>query len=134
MRIGITEVFVDDQDKARAFYRDVLGMTVKTDADYGGGARWLTVVSPDDPDGTELLLAPTDDAAAALQERRRGRGEPAISFRTGDCRRTYDELRARGARFVSEPARREYGGVDAVLEDGCGNLLNLHEDQAADGR
>jgi catechol 2,3-dioxygenase-like lactoylglutathione lyase family enzyme len=127
MRIGLTEIAVDDQEKARDFYTRVLGLHVKVDADYGGGARWLTVVSPEDPDGTELLLGPLDDAAAALQAARRERGTPAISFTTEDCQRSYEELRARGAVFRSPPQRREYGGIDAVLEDGCGNLLNLHQ-------
>jgi len=74
MRIGVTEVFVDDQDKARRFYTEVLGFQLKTDAAYSGRARWLTVVSPEDPGGTELLLAPLYEAAAALQRARR---EPA---------------------------------------------------------
>jgi catechol 2,3-dioxygenase-like lactoylglutathione lyase family enzyme len=127
MRIGVTEIAVDDQEKAREFYTGVLGLRVKVDAPYGDGARWLTVVSPEDPDGTELLLGPLDDAAAALQARRRERGAPAISFTTDDCRRSYEELTARGAVFVTEPQERPYGGIDAVLEDGCGNLLNLHQ-------
>lgn len=130
MRIGLTEIAVDDQEKARAFYTGVLGLQVKVDAPYGGGASWLTVVSPEDPEGTELLLAPGDEATAALQAARREHGTPAISFTTGDCERSYRELQARGAVFVSAPHRREYGGTNAVLEDGCGNLVNLHEADA----
>jgi predicted enzyme related to lactoylglutathione lyase len=68
-----------------------------------------------------LLLAPMTDAAAALQA-------PAISFTTDDCRRTYQEMKAKGAVFVSEPKAMEYGGTDAVFQDGCGNLLDLHQD------
>jgi catechol 2,3-dioxygenase-like lactoylglutathione lyase family enzyme len=128
MRIGVTEVFVDDQDKARAFYTEVLGFEVKDDASYSDTARWLTVVSPEDPEGTELLLAPVNDAAAALQAARRESGTPAVSFATGDCQQSYRELAGRGAVFVSEPQQRGYGGTDAVFEDGCGNLLNLHQD------
>ena len=128
MRIGLAEIFVDDQDMARKLYIEVLGLQVKTDAPYGGTARWLTVVSPEDPQGTELLLAPMNDAAAALQAYRRAAGAPAISFRTDDCRRTYEELRAKGAVFLSEPKQMDYGGTDAVFEDGCGNLLNLHQE------
>ena len=128
MRIGVTEVFVDDQDKARAFYTGVLGLEVKDDASYSDTARWLTVVSPEDPEGTELLLAPVNDAAAALQAARRESGTPAVSFATGDCQQSYRELAGRGAVFVSEPQQRGYGGTDAVFEDGCGNLLNLHQD------
>jgi predicted enzyme related to lactoylglutathione lyase len=128
MRIGITEVFVDDQERARAFYTDVVGLELKTDADYGEGGRWITVVSPEEPDGTELLLAPMNDSAAALQAHRRSIGAPAISFRTADCERAHAELVSRGAKSVSEPTRRDYGGIDAVVEDGCGNLINLHQD------
>lgn len=127
MRIGLTEIAVDDQEKARDFYTRVLGLQVKVDAAYGDGARWITVVAPEDPDGPELLLAPLDDAAAALQAVRREQGKPMLSFATDDCRRTYEELRERGAVFRSAPQERPYGGVDAVFEDGCGNLLNLHE-------
>jgi Glyoxalase/Bleomycin resistance protein/Dioxygenase superfamily len=69
-----------------------------------------------------------NDAAAALQAYRRAAGAPAISFRTDDCRRRYEELRAKGAVFLSEPKQMDYGGTDAVFEDGCGNLLNLHQE------
>jgi len=128
MRIGVTEVFVDDQDKARSFYTEVLGFKLKTDAAYSENARWLTVVSPEDPDGTELLLAPLTEPGAALQQARREAGTPAVSFTSTDCRRDYEELKARGAIFLFEPRAMGYGGTDAVFEDGCGNLLNLHED------
>ena len=128
MRIGVTEVYVDNQENARRFYTEVLGFQVKTDAAYGEGARWLTVVAPEDPDGTELLLAPLSEPAAALQRSRRESGTPAVSFSSTDCLRDYEELRARGATFLFEPRAMAYGGTDAVFEDSCGNLLNLHED------
>ena len=128
MRIGIAEVFVDDQDKARTFYTDVLGLVVKIDASYGSTYRWLTVVSPEEPDGTQLLLAPIYVAAAMLQAARRRSGIPALSFTTENCQRTHQQLASRGAVFVSEPQPMGYGGIDAVFEDGCGNLLNLHQD------
>ena len=128
MRIGVAELHVDDQAKARAFYTQVLGLQVKTDAPYGDGTRWLTVVSPEDPDGTELLLSPLSNAANVLQTERREAGTPAVSFTTADCRRSHEELTARGTVFVSEPTPMPYGGTDAVFEDGCGNLLNLHQD------
>ena len=127
MRIGLTEIFVDDQERAWAFYTDVLGFQVKTDAAYGDG-RWLTVVAPDDPDGPELLLAPLTDAARALQQERRDAGEPALSLSTSDCDATHRELVRRGVRFLSEPHRRDHGGINAVFDDGCGNLLNLHQE------
>jgi catechol 2,3-dioxygenase-like lactoylglutathione lyase family enzyme len=128
MKIGLVDVFVDDQDRARDFYTEVLGLRLKGDAAYGADGRWLTVVSPEDPDGTELLLAPLNDAARALQATRREAGTPAVSLTTDDCRRSYAELRDRGVVFVSEPEAMGYGGIDAVFEDGCGNLLNLHQD------
>ena len=128
MRIGIIEVFVADQDEALRFYTEVLGFQVKTDAPYSDSGRWLTVASPEDPDGTQLLLAPLNEPAAALQQARRESGTPAVSFTSTDCRRDYEELKARGATFLFEPRAMDYGGTDAVFDDGCGNLLNLHED------
>jgi catechol 2,3-dioxygenase-like lactoylglutathione lyase family enzyme len=128
MRIGVIEVFVDDQERARTFYTDVLGFHVKVDASYSETSRWLTVVSPEAPGGPELLLAPMTAAAAALQATRRETGTPAVSFTTTDCFRTHHELIGKGAVFLSEPREMSYGGTDAVFEDGCGNLLNLHQD------
>jgi uncharacterized glyoxalase superfamily protein PhnB len=86
-----------------------------------------SVPSPDDPNGTELLLAPMNAAAAAPKAHRRAAGVPAISCATDDCRRTYQEMKANGAVFVSEPKQMEYGGTNAVFKDGCGNFLNLHQ-------
>jgi catechol 2,3-dioxygenase-like lactoylglutathione lyase family enzyme len=126
MRIGITELFVEDQGKARTFYTEELGLEVKSDAAYGDG-RWLTVVSPEDPEGPEIKLSPLTGAAAVLQRERREAGVPALSFTTEDCERRSAELKAKGVRFISEPSRRDYGGIDAVFDDGCGNLLNLHQ-------
>jgi catechol 2,3-dioxygenase-like lactoylglutathione lyase family enzyme len=97
VRIGVVEVFVNDQGKAHAFYTGVLGLQVKTDARYSVTARWLTVVSAEDPGGTQLLLAPLNDAAAALQSARREAGTPAISFTVEDCDQTYRELIERGS-------------------------------------
>ena len=128
MQIGITEIFVDDQQHARAFYTEVLGLQIKTDAPYSDSARWLTLVSPEDPDGTALLLSPMNDSAAALQAARRASGSPAMSFTTDDCRRTHAELTAKGVVFPVEPTQMDYGGTDAVFDDDCGNLLNLHQE------
>ena len=128
MRIGVIEVFVDDQERARTFYTDVLGFHVKVDMSYSETSRWLTVVSPEAPDGPELLLAPVTAAAAALQGARRETGTPALSLITADCVRAHQELVGKGAMFLSEPREMAYGGTDAVFEDGCGNLLNLHQD------
>jgi catechol 2,3-dioxygenase-like lactoylglutathione lyase family enzyme len=128
MRIGLTSIFVDDQDKAEQFYTDVLGLQVKTNAPYGPNERWLTMVSPEDPDGVELVLHLTDDAARTFQEATRKVGRPVISLRTDDCQRDAERLKAKGVVFVKGPARMDYGGMDAVFDDTCGNLINLHED------
>ena len=128
MRIRLTSLFVDDQDKALKFYTETLGFQVKTDAAYGPEDRWLSVVSPEDPDGTELLLQHPGEAARRLQESDFAAGQPATAFATDDCRREYRRLSERGVTFTLEPTRMPYGGTDAVLDDGCGNLICLHQD------
>jgi catechol 2,3-dioxygenase-like lactoylglutathione lyase family enzyme len=128
MRIGLTSIFVDDQDKAEAFYTEVLGFQVKTSAPYSDTERWLSVVSPEDPDGVEVVLHLTDDAARAFRQASRGIGRPMLSLRTDDCQRDAERLKARGVVFVKEPGRMDYGGMDAVFDDTCGNLINLHQD------
>jgi catechol 2,3-dioxygenase-like lactoylglutathione lyase family enzyme len=128
MRIGLTSIFVDDQDKAERFYTDVLGLQVKTNAPYAGAERWLTVVSVEDRDGVELVLHLADEPARAFQAASREVGRPVISLRTDDCQRDAEQLKAKGVVFVREPFRADYGGMDAVFDDTCGNLLNLHED------
>ena len=128
MRIGLTSIFVDDQVKAERFYTEVLGLHTKTNAPYGPDERRLTVVSPEDPDGFELALHSADDPARAFQQASRAIGRPMMSLRTDDCQREAERLKANGVVFVAEPARREYGGMDAVFDDTCGNLINLHQD------
>ncbi|EFL36093.1 glyoxalase/bleomycin resistance protein/dioxygenase [Streptomyces viridochromogenes DSM 40736] len=124
MRIHITSVFVDDQEKARRFYTDVLGFVKKHDVPVGTD-RWLTVVSPEDPDGTELLLEPSGHPAVqpyktALVED----GIPAASFAVDDVRAEFERLRGLGVRFVQEPL--EMGPItSAVLDDTCGNLIQI---------
>ena len=128
MRIGLTSIFVDDQDKAERFYTEVLGLQVKTNAPYGPSERWLTVVSPEDPDGVELALHLTDEPARAFRRASRDIGRPVVSFSTDDCQRDSERLKGKGVVFVKEPARMDYGGMDAVFDDTCGNLINLHQD------
>jgi catechol 2,3-dioxygenase-like lactoylglutathione lyase family enzyme len=128
MRIGLTGIFVDDQDKAEKFYTEALGLQVKTNAPYGPTERWLSVVSPEEPDGVELVLHLADEAARAFQRASREAGRPVISLRTDDCERDAERLKANGVVFVREPARMDYGGMDAVFDDTCGNLVNLHQD------
>ncbi|MEV4880263.1 VOC family protein [Streptomyces cyaneofuscatus] len=125
MKIHLTSVFVDDQEKALRFYTDVLGFAKKHDVPLGGTDRWLTVVSPEDPDGTELLLEPDRHRAVgpyktALVED----GIPAAAFAVDDVRAEFDRLRGLGVRFTQEPL--EMGPVTtAVLDDTCGNLIQI---------
>jgi catechol 2,3-dioxygenase-like lactoylglutathione lyase family enzyme len=128
MRIGLTSVYVDDQDRAERFYTEVLGFQVKSSAPYGPSERWLTVVSPEEPDGVELVLHLADEPARAFQEASRERGRPVLSLRTGDCKGEAERLKAKGVVFVKEPSVMAYGGTDAVLDDTCGNLVNLHQE------
>jgi catechol 2,3-dioxygenase-like lactoylglutathione lyase family enzyme len=128
MRIGLVSVFVDDQDQAEQFYTQVLGFKVKTNAPYGPDERWLSVVSPEDPDGVELVLHLADEPARAFRAASRAIGRPALSLRTDDCAGETEQLKAKGTVFVKEPGRMAYGGIDAVFDDTCGNLVNLHQD------
>ena len=128
MRIGLTSIFVDDQDQAERFYTEILGLKVKTSAPYGPDERWLSVVSPEELDGVEVVLHLADEPARAFQAASRQLGRPVLSLRTDDCQREVERLKAKGVVFVKEPARMGYGGMDAVFTDTCGNLLNLHQD------
>ena len=124
MKIHLTSVFVDDQDKALRFYTDVLGFVKKHDVPVGTD-RWLTVVSPEDPDGTELLLEPSGHPAVQPYKTALVRdGIPAASFAVDDVRAEFDRLRELGVRFTQEPM--EMGSVaTAVLDDTCGNLIQI---------
>lgn len=124
MRINLTSVLVDDQDKALAFYTDVLGFVKKTEIPIGD-ARWLTVVSPDDPDGPELLLEPdSHPAAKPFKEALVSDGIPFTSFAVDDVAAEFERLRSLGVRFTQEPL--EMGGTTtAVLDDTCGNLIQI---------
>ena len=124
MRIHLTSVFVDDQAKALAFYTDVLGFVKKTDVPTGEH-RWLTVVSPEAPDGVELLLEPNDHPAAqAYQQAIVADGIPATSFAVDDVQAEFDRLSAKGVTFTQPPT--EMGPVTtAVLDDTCGNLIQI---------
>jgi catechol 2,3-dioxygenase-like lactoylglutathione lyase family enzyme len=128
MRIGLTSIFVDDQDQAEQFYTQVLGFQVKTSAPYGPEERWLSVVSAEEPDGVELVLHLADAPARAFQAASRQVGRPVLSLRTDDCAGEAERLKAKGVMFLKEPGRMAYGGIDAVFDDTCGNLLNLHQD------
>lgn len=125
MKIHLTSVFVDDQAKAEHFYTEILGFVKKHDVPLGEKNRWLTVVSPDEPQGTELLLEPAGHPAArtyrdALVED----SIPLAQFAVEDVHTEYERLRGLGVRFVQEPA--ETGPVTtAVFDDTCGNLIQI---------
>ncbi|TDE32416.1 VOC family protein [Actinomadura sp. 6K520] len=126
MRIDLASVLVDDQEKALRFYTDVLGFVKKQDIPMGE-ARWLTVVSPQAPDGTELVLEPSGHPAAKpYKEALVADGIPFTSFTVDDVKAEYERLRGLGVRFVQEPT--DMGAVTtAVLDDTCGNLIQLHQ-------
>jgi catechol 2,3-dioxygenase-like lactoylglutathione lyase family enzyme len=128
MRIGLTSIYVNDQDQAERFYTEVLGFQVKTSAPYSDTERWLSVVAPEEPDGVELVLHLADAPARAFQAASRQVGRPVLSLRTDDCAAEAERLKAKGVVFVKEPGRMPYGGIDAVFTDTCGNLVNLHQD------
>ncbi|MFG3229645.1 VOC family protein [Kitasatospora sp. NPDC048194] len=124
MRINLTSVFVDDQDKALRFYTELLGFVKKADVPLGEH-RWLTVVSPEQPDGTELLLEP--DAHPAVRPYRTALvadGIPAASFAVDNVHGECERLRRLGVRFTQEPLATGPVTV-AVLDDTCGNLVQL---------
>jgi catechol 2,3-dioxygenase-like lactoylglutathione lyase family enzyme len=129
MRINLASVFVDDQDKALSFYTDVLGFQKKTEIDLGE-ARWLTVVSPEAPDGPELVLEPSGHPAVQpFRDALVADGIPYTSFAVDDVQAEFRRLRARGVRFVQEPT--ELGPVTiAVFDDTCGNLIQIASQEA----
>jgi len=124
MRINLTSVLVDDQDKALRFYTDVLGFVKKTEVPMGEH-RWLTVVSPEDPEGVELLLEPDEHPAAKpFKEALVSDGIPFTSFAVANVHAETERLRDLGVTFTQEPT--DLGSViTAVLDDTCGNLLQI---------
>ena len=124
MRIHVTSVLVHDQDEALRFYTEVLGFVKKTEVPLGE-ARWLTVVSPDDPDGCELVLEPDGHPAVKpFKEALVSDGIPFTSFAVEDIGAEYGRLRGLGVRFTQEPL--QLGPVTtAVFDDTCGNLIQI---------
>lgn len=124
MKIILTSVFVNDQDKALSFYTEKLGFVKKNDIPVGE-FKWLTVVSPDDQDGIELLLEPNDNPVAqAYQKGLFEQGIPAASFGVEDVKAEYERLKERGIRFSMEPTKMGQVTV-AVFDDTCGNLIQV---------
>ena len=124
MKIKLTSVHVDDQEKALRFYTDVLGFVKKADFSQGP-FRWLTVISPEDPDGTELQLALNDNPAAkAYQQAMFQQGQPAAMFFTNDLQADYELMKARGAEFTMPPTDVT-GSKIAMLNDTRGNFIQV---------
>jgi predicted enzyme related to lactoylglutathione lyase len=124
MRIKLTSVYVDDQEKALRFYTEVMGFVKKTDVSQGP-FRWLTVTSPEDPDGTELQLALNGDPAAKVyQQALFQKGQPAAMFFTDNVQADYERMKARGAEFTTPPTEVT-GSKIAMLKDTCGNLIQV---------
>ena len=124
MKINLASVFVDDQDSALSFYTETLGFVKKTDMP-AGEFKWLTVVSPEDPDGVELVLEPSDHPAVKpFRDAIVADGIPYTSFAVADVQAEYERLSARGVKFVQEPT--SMGPVTtAVFDDTCGNLIQI---------
>jgi len=124
MKIKLTSIYVDDQEQALRFYTDVLGFVKKADFSQGP-FRWLTVASPEEPDGTELQLALNDNPAAkTYQQAMFQQGQPAAMFYTNDVQADYERIKARGAEFTMPPTQVT-GSTIAMVNDTCGNLIQL---------
>jgi predicted enzyme related to lactoylglutathione lyase len=124
MKIKVTSIYVDDQEKAQRFYTDILGLVKKADVTQGP-YRWLTVASPEEPDGVELQLAPNDNPAAkAYQQAMFEQGQPAAMFYVDDVQREYDRMKAAGAEFTMPPTKVT-GSTIAMVNDTCGNLIQI---------
>jgi predicted enzyme related to lactoylglutathione lyase len=124
MRIKLTSIYVDDQEKALRFYTDVLGLVKKADVSQGP-YRWLTVASPEEPDGSQLQLALNDTPAAkTYQQAMFQQGQPAAMFFTDDVQADFERIKAGGAEFTMPPTQVT-GSTIAMVNDTCGNLIQL---------
>ena len=126
MKIKVTSIYVDNQDNALRFYTDVLGFAKK--ADFSNGPyRWLTVASPEQPEGTELQLALNDNPAAKVyQQAIFQQGQPAAMFFTDNVKGDYERIKARGGEFTMPPTEVP-GATIATLKDTCGNLIQISQ-------
>lgn len=126
MKIKLTTIYVTDQDKALRFYTEVLGFAKKADFSQGP-FRWLTVTSPEDPNGTELqLAADSDPAGKAFQKAKLDANQPAIMLFTDDIKADHERIKAKGGEFTMPPTAVT-GSTIAMLNDGCGNLVQLSQ-------
>ena len=128
IKIKLTSVPINDYDKALAFYTEKLGFVKKHDIDLGGGARWLTVVSPAEPEGPEVLLEPNAEypAMKALKADLMRDGIPFTAFQVDDLYAEYERMQALGVEFTMEPTNMGTTNV-AILNDTCGNLIQIYQ-------
>jgi predicted enzyme related to lactoylglutathione lyase len=128
MKITLTSVSIDDYDKALNFYTQILGFVKKHDMPLGPGVRWITVVSPEDPNGTELLLEPnaTYPAMKALREALMQDGIPFTAFQVDNIQEEYERLKKLGVSFAMEPTNMGMTTI-AILNDTCGNLIQIYQ-------
>ena len=127
-RVGSVSIFVEDQDRAKEFYTNVLGFLKKRDIPLGAGARWITVVSPEEPDGTELLLEPNAEypAMKALKESLAKDGIPFTAFQVGSVQQEYERMKDLGVEFTMEPTNMGTTTA-AIFNDTCGNLIQIYQ-------
>jgi catechol 2,3-dioxygenase-like lactoylglutathione lyase family enzyme len=128
MKIKLASVSIDDYDRALKFYTEILGFVKKQDIPLGEGARWITVVSPEEPNGTELLLEPNADypAMKSLKESLIRDGIPFTAFLVNDVQQEYDRMKELGVEFTMEPTNMGMTTA-AVLNDTCGNLIQIYQ-------
>ncbi len=126
MKIKLNSVFVDDQDKALKFYTEILGFVKKTEIPFGE-CKWLTVVSPEEPDGAELLLEPSNNSAAqTFKKAIFEQGIPLTAFAVDDIQKEYERLENLGVRFSMQPTKTGEA-IIAVFDDTCGNFIQLYQ-------
>lgn len=132
MKIKLSSVSIDDYDKALKFYTEKMGFALKRDVPIGGGARWITVVSPEEPNGAELLLEPNASypAMKALKESLMKDGIPFTAFEVNDVQKEYERMKNLGVEFTMEPTNMGTTTV-AILNDTCGSLIQIY--QVAEG-
>ena len=128
MKIKLASVSIDDYDKALKFYTEVMGFVKKHDIPLGEGARWITVVSPEEPNGPELLLEPNASypAMKALKESLVKDGVPYTAFQVNDVQQEYERMKERGVEFTMEPTNMGMWTA-AVFDDTCGNLIEIYQ-------
>jgi len=128
MKIKLSSVSIDNYDKALKFYTEVLGFVTKRDIPLGDGARWITVVSPEEPNGTELLLEPNAEypAMKALKESLMKDGIPFTAFEVSDIQKEYERMKKLGVEFSMEPTNMGMTTV-AIFNDTCGNLIQIYQ-------